>query len=302
MSKAISYASGTFAMKVDGMDCGYIAKAGGGFPTVEKNSTAVSSTNVVKTTVSNLKYDPITVKLGIGHANGMYQWMTEYFDKNATYKSGEIISANYDGDIKNTLTFMNAYLQEVKFPALDATSKDGVMIECKLQPEYTERAAGSGKIDGNIGSKQKQWLCSNWRISVGALPCDNVTKIDGLSYTMKLGEVRVGSKCVPTWVPGAFEVGELTLTILANDIDAWQDEAKVRLFEGKNLGEGAELTGGITFLGPDLSTELGTVELGNMGITSFKVADQEANKEAVHTFEVKMYYETMRFSLNETDG
>ncbi len=157
-------------------------------------------------------------------------------------------------------------------------------------------------MSGNVGSSQKKWLCSNWRLNIGDLPCENVTKIDGLSYTVKLGEVRVGSKRVPTWVPGAFEVGEITVTVLAHEIDAWQDEAKVRLYEGKNLDEGAEFQGGITFLDHDLSTELGSVELGNMSMTSFKVADQEANKEGVLTAEVKFAIETIRFSLSTTDG
>jgi len=303
MSKAVAYSSGTFMMTIDGMDCGYIKKAGGGFPTVEKVSTAVSSSNIVKTSVSNLKYDPITVDIGVGHANGMYQWMTEYFQKNATYKSGEITACDYDGKVKNTLNFYNAFLTEVKFPTLDATSKDGVFISVKMQPEHTERIAGDGSdVSGKVGSSQKKWLCSNWRLNIGDLPCENVTKIDGLSYTVKLGEVRVGSKRVPTWVPGAFEVGEITVTILAHDIDAWQDEAKVRLYEGKNLDEGAEFQGGITFLDHDLSTELGSVELGNMSMTSFKIADQEANKEGVLTAEVKFAIETLQFSLSTTDG
>src|SRR5215216_2045558 len=82
-------------------------------------------------------------------------------------KNGAIITADYEGKELSRLSFHNALITEIGFPALDASSKDTAKMSIKITPEYTRRQANSGAslLKDRLGrTSQKQWLASNFRL------------------------------------------------------------------------------------------------------------------------------------------
>ena len=70
--------------------------------------------------------------------------------------------------------------------------------------------------------KQKQWLCSNFRLRIGKLPCTRVSKVD--SFTIKQGIKENTVDAVRAAPPGATPSNsESKITFSALMVGPWQD-------------------------------------------------------------------------------
>jgi len=96
-------------------------------------------------------------------------------------------------------------------------------------------------------------------------------------------------------------VPDLKLSISSGDHDEWAQKAKAWFVDGHHE-EKDELSGSITFLGPDMSEELGRVELMNVGFKKFSDEDIEANSEKIKRFNVELYVEHMKFHIQAYDA
>ena len=62
------------------------------------------------------------------------------------------------------------------------------------------------------------------------------------------------------------------------------------------------MQGRIVFLKPDMKTEIGEIELQQVGLVSFKKDDMEANAEKIARFTAELYVEKMLFKIKEYDA
>ena len=169
-------------------------------------------------------------------------------------------------------------------------------MTCKIDPERIRYEKRSGEaLKGNIGSATKKWLCSNWRFELGALPCSRVAKVDSFTWKQSIIKDECGAFREPTKHPAKVEVPNLKLTISSADIEEWRQWHQTFVIDGK-CADSDELTGSITFLGPDMKEELAEITLDHVGIISMQQAKQEANKEEVARFEAELYVEKMMFN------
>ena len=112
---------------------------------------------------------------------------------------------------------------------------------------------------------------------------------------------EVGQFREATRHPAKVEVPNLKVTISQADIEPWQEWHKSFVIDGKCADED-ELSGSITFLAPDLVTELATIELVHVGVMSLEAGGGEANKEEVARFTVELYVEEMKFNYAVADA
>ena len=68
-----------------------------------------------------------------------------------------------------------------------------------------------------------------------------------------------------------------------------------------NSADDAELNGRLTWLGPDMEEELGSLDFLGMGIIKLSLGELQANKENVARFKVELYVEQMKLNLNSSD-
>ncbi len=84
------------------------------------------------------------------------------------------------------------------------------------------------------------------------------------------------------------------------DAQPWFDWFDSFVVNG-NSGDDAELSGKLTWLGPDLKEELASLDFLGMGIYKLDAGGGEANKENIAQFKVELFVEQMKLNLDSSD-
>jgi T4-like virus tail tube protein gp19 len=301
MADQRTFTAGRFSLDVDGYNVGFLKKFSGMAMEADIVSNDLGPDNVQKKHVSNIKWTPGKATVGIGMGKGMYDWIQAAFDKGYMTKNGAFTSADFNYKAMSRLDFMNALITSVTVPKLDGSSKDAAYFDVEFEAEQVRWSKGDqSDIRGKIGPKQKAWLCSNFRVEIGSLPCSRVATVDTFTWKCSVAPDQIGIFREPTKHPAKVTVPEIKLSISHADHDAWAQAAKKWFVDGHHL-EGDEMTGRIVFLDPNMTDEIGEVELQNVGFKKFSDEDSEANSEKIKRFNVELYVEKMKFKINSYD-
>lgn len=302
MADIRTFTGGRFALDIDGFNVGFLKKFSGLAMEADITANDLGPDNVQKKHVSNIKWTPGKATVGIGMGKGMYDWIKAAFDKGYVTKNGTFTAADFNYKAQSQLTFFNALITEVTVPKLDGSSKDSAYFDIGFESEQVRWAKGGGEdIRGKIGPKQKAWLCSNFRVEIGALPCNRVATVDSFTWKCAVAADMIGIHREPTKHPAKVTVPDIKLGISYADHQAWADAAKKWFIDGDHREE-HEMTGRIVFLGPNMKDELGEITLLNVGFKKFSDEDAEANSEKIKRFNVELYVEKMEFKINEYDS
>jgi len=302
MANERTYTAGRFALDIDGFNVGFLKKFSGLHMDADIVSNDLGPDNRQKKHVANVKWTPGKATIGIGMGKGMYDWIKAAFDKGYITKNGTFTAADFNYKAQSQLSFRDALITSVTVPKLDGASKEAAYFDVEFEVEEVRHVkAGGEDIRGKIGPKQKAWLCSNFRVEIGSLPCNRVATVDSFTWKCAVATDMVGIFVENTKHPAKVTVPDLKLGISYADHDEWSNAAKKWFIDGVR-DEAAEMTGRITFLAPDMKTELGDIELQNVGFKKFSDEDSEANTEKIKRFNVEMYCEKMLFNIKEYDA
>ena len=187
-------------------------------------------------------------------------------------------------------------------PKLDGSSKDAAYFDITFEPERVRWAKGGGNdIRSKVGPKQKAWLCSNFRVEIGDLPCSRVASVDSFTWKCAIAADQIGIHREATKHPAKVTVPDLKLSISMADHQLWADAARAWFVDGMHE-ESNEMDGRIVYLGPDMKKELGEITLMNVGFKKFSKDDLEANSEKIARFSAELYVEKMAFKIAEFDS
>lgn len=302
MAESRSHTSGRFALDIDGFNVGFMKKFSGLAMEADVVSNDLGPSNVQKKHVSNIKWTPGKATIGIGMGKGMYDWIQAAFNNNYITKTGTFTAADFNYKAQSQLTFMGGLVTGVTVPKLDGSSKDAAYFDIEFEAEQVRWAkAGGEDIRGKIGPKQKAWLCSNFRVEIGDLPCSRVASVDSFTWKCSVASDQIGIFREPTKHPAKVTVPELKLAISHADHDKWAQAAKAWFVDGLHTEE-HEMTGRIVFLDPNMKDELGEITLENVGFKKFSDDDSEANSEKIKRFNVELYVEKMTFKISQYDS
>jgi hypothetical protein len=299
-----SYSAGRFAMEVDRWNVGYMKKVSGFGMQADVYEHQTGPDNVVKKNVAKVSWTTGKVSVGIGMGLGMYQWIRASFDKSYQMRAGILKAGDFNYKCMSQLEFTDALITSVTVPKLDGASKDAAYFDVEFQPTDVKWSKGDNSdIRAKIGPKQKAWLCSNFAVEIGNLPCKRVSSVDTFTWKCSVIPDDIGVHRISTQHPAKVTVPDITLSISNADKGPWQDAAKKWFVDGNHL-EGDEMTGRIMFLGPtmDVNKPIGEIELLNVGFKKFAGQDLEANSEKIDRFDVTLYVEQMKFKINEYDA
>jgi len=289
-------------MDIDGYNVGFLKKFSGLAMEADIVANDLGPDNTQKKHVANIKWTAGKATVGMGMGKGMYDWIRASFDKGYLTKNGSFTSADFNYKAQSTLTFMNALITGVTVPKLSGDSKDAAYFDVEFEAEQVRWAKGGGEdIRGKIGPKQKAWLCANYRLELGSLPCNRVASIDSFTWKCAVAPDQLGIFREPTKHPAKVTVPDLKIAVSYADHDAWSQAARNWFVTGNHL-EKDEMNGRIVFLGPDLKEELGEIELKNVGFKKFSDDDAEANSEKIKRFNVELYVEQMKFNIKYFDA
>jgi hypothetical protein len=291
-----SYGAGNFFFSLDG-DTTALKSVEGGNIRGEVAVVSGTSGRWQKKQLASVSYEPFVIRTSLSLSPPIREWIQASFDARPALKSGAIVAADFDFKAIRYREFRDALITEIGFPALDGSSKEAAFLTLKLTPEEIRYRGGDGaKLKGAVQPKQKQWLASNFRVTIGDLPCGRVSKID--SITIKQGSIEEspGRPGSPRVVSAPWEVSNVKATFSAVDAAPWEEWFRSFVIEGKN-SDADELGGAIEFLSPNRSEVLGAVELAHVGIVSFQEEKSAGGNDKIARFSVELYVEEMKLKL-----
>jgi len=297
-----SYSPGNYVVDIDGYQVAFMKKFEGLSMEADIVSNDLGPDNFQAKHVANIKWTPGKISVGAGMGKGMYDWIKQSFDKAYVPKNGTVTVADFDFNAQSQMTFNNALITSVGFPALKGESKDAIYLDIEFQPEIVRWTKGTGKkIGGQYGVKQKAWLAANFRFEMGSLPCKRVASIDAFTWKCECSPDQVGVTREPTYHPAKVTTPDIKVSVSMADYEEWQQAAKKWFVDGHHLA-GDEMQGSITLLGPDMQKEIGRIDLKNCGWKKFSKQAYESNKTGIARFDVEFYIEGISFSLTEYDA
>jgi phage tail-like protein len=291
------YVAGNFGLELDGMAAGWLASFEGGMPNADVILEKLGPDHYQHKHISPPKYDDITLTFGTAMSQHFWKWVKSSFDElSYVRKNGAVVAANYNYKETSRLTFYNGLITELTFPALDATSREGARVTCKVTPEYTRMAVtpkgGSDvKFQGERG-KQMKWSPANFRLSIDGLEegCTRVAKIDAITLRKKSTPYQVGEERDYSIEPVQVEYPNLAITLPESHSEGFFKWYEDFVIAGNN-GEDGEKTGSLDFLDQSLGGTLFTVSFDRLGIFKITPDKAEAGSEQIRRIKVEMYME-----------
>ncbi len=290
---ARAYAASKFSLELDGAPVGWLSSVEGGGASAEITDVAFGS--VVNKHVALPKYDDFIIETGPGGSTPLQEWLEGFVGGLAPRKDGSIVVADFNLRERQRADFGEALITELSFPSLDAASKDPGLITVKITPYISRFKKGSGAtVKAPTKAQQKLWLPSNFRLDIPGLECKRVSKIDAFTIKQSLhdvGDVRDYLK-----EPGKIEYPNLKLRIPQIDLDSWLAWYESFLVNGESTDQN-EKSGTLTLLGANLQSEVGRIELKNIGLARLTPFVGKDQSDAVAYFEVELYVESMTLDL-----
>ncbi len=297
------YIAGKYGIELDGINAGWVSSAEGGHATSDVVNEKIGSDHIIHKHIAGVKYEDITVTCGTGMSKGFYDWIKASFDHNYARKNGAVITADFNYKEYTRLNFFNALITEIGFPALDAASKDGAKMTIKFSPEYTRmQAKGGSSIAGsykNDQTLQKKWLPSNYKLVIDGLDCTRVNKIEAITVKQKVVENPTGELRDYEREPAHLEIPNLVVTLAESHAEKWYEWHENFVIKGDN-GDNKEKGGSLTYLAPDLKTELFTITFSHLGIFKLTPEKVEAGSENIRRVKAEMYCEEMKFEYKSS--
>ena len=294
-----SYVAGTFQLKLDGVEAGFIKSVDGGAITAEVINETIGPTPYVKKHVGPPRYEAFSVEIGLWMARAVYDWIQASLRMNYQRKNGSIVAYDINLEARSEREFYNALITEVSFPKMDAASKDQCYMNVKFAPEFTRIKKASGKATlPPVRASQEMWLPSNFRLEIAALDCTRVSAID--SFTVKQTAVSdvIGDGRDYRREPGRIEFPNIAVTLAETSAQSWLDWFDDFIVKGNN-GDDREKTGALIYLSPNRQTEIGRVNFFNMGIFKLAATKGDAADEQIRRVTAHLYCERMEFQIGK---
>jgi hypothetical protein len=295
------YVAGKYSLQLAGLEAGWLFSAEGGNPVGDVVHIPDPSPTYDLKRLAGLKYEPIQLAFGTGMSKSFMQWITETLEGSFNRRDGAVLTADTNYQIQSQMTFTNACISEVAFPALDAASKDAARMTVTLRPERTQALPGSAgqvSIDrSKVGPVQKKWLAANFRLSITGLEqdCAHVNKISPIVVKVKFLEAVTGNARDTQAAPARLEISDLVVTFPeshSNQFRAWCQDF---LVNGNN-GQAMEKAGKLEFLTPNLQEVLFTLTFDRLGIVKMEQEKAEAGSENIRRVQATLYCGHVVFS------
>lgn len=283
------------SLQLDGAPVGFVKSASGGDVVGTVVEERAAGGQVSKKHLGAAAYEDIVIEVGLGLDKSFYDWIAGSWTGKVARKSGALVISDANLQGQSAREFDHAWISETTFPTLSASGKETGLLRVVLSPERVRTAKGSASKP-SVGTKEKAWIASNFRLELDGLDCKRVSKID--SFTVKQGAVgaTVGAQREVAKEPGKLSFGDLKITLSEAGADTWRQWHEDFVVRGNN-GEKNEKNGRIVLLGADMKDELAEVKLSNAGIYALRSGEANASSEAQPQLEASLYVERMELAI-----
>jgi hypothetical protein len=287
-----SYTAGHFELRLDDKPTtAYLKSVDGGYVKASLVDEPIGHENVRIKHTSTVDIEPFSVEFGIAGANTVLKWIQSSWRKEWSRKNGQISHANFDQKTTFVHEFFDALITETTFPTLDGASKEAAYVKVKVQPEkvITKKTAPGPQLQPFLGSKQKLWMCSGFRLSIDGLDeMKYANKID--SFTIKQGVKKfyTGEDRFPQIEPTKIDFPHITGTIAAEYADGLHDWYQKYIVKGM-ADLKAQKSGSLEFLSPDRKSTLFRINLFEVGLVGLNMMSSTANSDQIKRMKFELY-------------
>jgi hypothetical protein len=289
MSTITRIAPASPTLSLDGHDCGFLLSAAGGDLVAPVLTDRAGRTGEGRKTIGSPSLEPVRLELGLSMEPPVYDWISGSWTPNAMPREVSIFLT--DGQLMKKLErrFNEAIVTETTVSALDGASK----LPVTLSVSFAAARATEGPVSGKVGppsTKPRRAMACNFRLDIAGLDCTRVMSIDAFTVKRQLA----GDSRDMVRDAGPVEFPDLRVTMAERGSDSWQAWFQSFVVDGTSA-EGDEKQGSITLLTPDLSAEICSIELSNLGIFALRRSPMTSTADKVSTFTAELYCESMRF-------
>src|SRR5262249_1590807 len=122
------YVAGRYGIELGGALAGWVQSVEGGHAFSDVVNEKLGPDHVIHKHIAGVKYEEITITCGTGMTKPFFDWVRDSFDRKDTRKDGAVITADFNFNEASRMTFNQALISEIGFPALDASSKEAAKI------------------------------------------------------------------------------------------------------------------------------------------------------------------------------
>jgi hypothetical protein len=290
-----SYVSGNFFLELEGVNAGFVSAVEGGFAFGNVVEEPESPEYFVKKHLEDPPlFGDIALELGSGMSPALYDFVKRVLEGGIDEeKDGAIIAVNYNNQVVRRLDFSDARIARVRFPALNASSKDAATIKLTLSPESTVVSSPGGTYKGTAQSKStKKWQASNFRLSIKGLDTTKVSAVDAIDVVIPRAPDRFCENCSKPKI----NYPDLEITVSEASSATWFAWHQSFVLAGQH-DDADEKSGTLDYLDPTLKTVLFSLSFSGLGITSVASEQAEAGAEALARVKASMYSEKITLTL-----
>jgi hypothetical protein len=284
------------ALLIDGIFVGYPRWAYGGFPKADVYSVRMGSNDIPEKHLGKVIQTPLVLNINAVMNKLVSRWLSDSWSNGVVRKNCTIalLDPQSTHPTRSLLQWhlRDAYISGVEIPACDRSKEEPGGLTLTIVPgEIYYESGGEDVPSPTQPPKEVVWSLSNFRVEIGDLPCDRVTRIE--SFTWKQGFVEPDVDRV-TSSPWVVDVPNLKLTIPFSDIQPWEQWHRQSVMEGR----GTELSGcSIQLLSNDMQVVLARIGLEGVGIISFGIESKGTKINDIVDFQVELYCQQLSFGM-----
>jgi hypothetical protein len=290
-----SYTAGSSVLELEGASQGFVVSWEGGnrYADVITEKTGPDGTRHKR--LGPPKYEPITLELPTSVSKELETWIAEALAGRGTAKDGALVILNPIRRVERRVSFENARLEEVVFPACDGAAKGVGYLTLKLRPERTSESIekkGTAYPADPFTRQGKHWLPPNFRATIPGLDCTQIAKISPVTVTVPSVPVSDRDKQPAS---DSVDIPNLTFTLDRTSADTWQDWFQGLVDRGENGQQGTK-AGTIEYLAVNGTEVLWRLDLEGLGIRALRSDRLISNTDSIPRLQAEVYCEGVRYS------
>ena len=298
MPEARSYAAGPTVLSLDGQEVGFVKSSEGGAISADVIHESLEASPFVKKHLGQTRYEDIVLGFPFSMSPRLYGWIADTWSMKQPRKDGSLTFCDYGMTPKSRLEFFGGLLTETTIPACDAASKEATFLRLKVTPESLRLSKVSGgRIGGEVvGSKQKSWIPSSFKLTIDDLDCSKVSRIEPISVKQTILFDEIGESREMVKAPAQVEFPNLRVSLSEAGAQTWLDWHEDFVVKGNN-DDSQERDGRLSFLAPNMKEEFAAVKLYNLGIFRIASDKAEATKDQIKRVTADLYCERMEIQF-----
>lgn len=295
------YATGYFALDLDGVNCGMIKSIEGLNTKAEVIRLANAGGYRQNAQLGTIKPEDCKLQMAGIMAGPLADWIKAALDMNHVYKQGSVIAADFNLKSAAITQFTDALLTKIGFPKVDGASKDPAYVSIEFAVQTVKKLKGDGAdVKKDLSAKQKTLRTDSFRVvvdKIGADPCKRINTFEGVDVKMKVSRDEIGDARWYELIPGALnEMPNIKFTVAEVDAEpfyAWHQDFVI---DG-NCGAEQETSIELTYLDQSLKNELMMLTFKNVGIFNLSADKQDDNSGSVRRITCEAYCEDIAWEI-----